>query len=174
MAIRKVRVPGRMETAALWEDGAVFVDYAHNAMSLENILRMLRAYTSGRVVVVFGCGGGRSRERRYEMGETAGKYADFSIITTDNPRYEEPEKIIEDIIIGMNKTEGSYVVIPDRRTAVRYAIEKRIPGDMIVIAGKGHETYQEIRGVRYQMDDRLLVSEAVRKIGREDVREYHY
>ena len=108
------------------------------------------------------------------MGETAGKYADFSIITTDNPRYEEPEKIIEDIIIGMNKTEGSYVVIPDRRTAVRYAIEKRIPGDMIVIAGKGHETYQEIRGVRYQMDDRLLVSEAVRKIGREDVREYHY
>lgn len=173
-AIRKVRVPGRMETAALWEDGAVFVDYAHNAMSLENILRMLRAYTSGRVVVVFGCGGGRSRDRRYEMGETAGKYADFSIITTDNPRYEEPEKIIEDIIIGMNKTEGSYVVIPDRRAAVRYAIEKRIPGDMIVIAGKGHETYQEIRGVCYRMDDRLLVKEAVREIGREDVREYHY
>lgn len=108
------------------------------------------------------------------MGETAGKYADFSIITTDNPRYEEPEKIIDDIITGMNRTEGSYMVIPDRREAVRYAIEKRIPGDMIVIAGKGHETYQEIRGVRYRMDDCLLVREAVRESGREDVREYYY
>jgi UDP-N-acetylmuramoyl-L-alanyl-D-glutamate--2,6-diaminopimelate ligase len=137
----------------------VFVDYAHNAMSLKSILKMLREYTEGRIVVVFGCGGNRSKERRYEMGEVAGKYADFAVITTDNPRYEEPKSIIKDILIGIKKTDGQYLVIEDRKEAVRYVIENRKSGDVIVVAGKGHETYQEIRGVRYELDDRMLIKE---------------
>ena len=154
-----LKISGRMEQVAAWKDGAVFVDYAHNAMSLKSILKMLREYTEGRIVVVFGCGGNRSKERRYEMGEVAGKYADFAVITTDNPRYEEPKSIIKDILIGIKKTDGQYLVIEDRKEAVRYVIENRKSGDVIVVAGKGHETYQEIRGVRYELDDRMLIKE---------------
>lgn len=157
----KIKVPGRMECVEGLTDCSVFVDYAHNAMSLESILQTVREYEAGRIVTVFGCGGNRSRERRFEMGETAGRYGDYTIITTDNPRYEEPEAIIHDIIAGIEKTKGTYEVEPDRREAVRHAIEKRKPGDVIILAGKGHETYQEIRGVRYDMDDRMLVKEAV-------------
>lgn len=157
--LKKIRIPGRMELAAAWRDGMVFVDYAHNAMSLKSILQMLREYADGRIVVVFGCGGNRSKERRYEMGEVAGRYADFTVITTDNPRYEEPGEIIKDILTGMKRTNGAYVVVEDRREAVRYAIENRKSGDVIIIAGKGHETYQEIQGIRYEMDDRKLVKE---------------
>ncbi len=160
-AVREIKVPGRMECVEGLMDASVFVDYAHNAMSLESILRTVREYEAGRIVTVFGCGGNRSRERRYEMGETAGTYGDYTIITTDNPRYEEPADIIQDIIKGIEKTEGAYRVVPDRREAVRHAIEKRKAGDVIIIAGKGHETYQEIRGVRYDMDDRMLVKEAM-------------
>ena len=93
------------------------------------------------------------------MGEVAGKYADFAVITTDNPRYDEPKSIIKDILIGIKKTDGQYLVIEDRKEAVRYVIENRKSGDVIVVAGKGHETYQEIRGVRYELDDRMLIKE---------------
>ena len=91
------------------------------------------------------------------MGEAAGKYADFTIITTDNPRYERPQDIIKDIEQGIKRTDGSYIIIEDRQEAIGYAVGMREPGDVILIAGKGHETYQEIRGVRYPMDDRELV-----------------
>lgn len=157
----RMRVPGRMEPVEGLLDASVFVDYAHNAMSLASILKTVREYEAGRLVVVFGCGGNRSRERRFEMGRTAGQYADLTIITTDNPRYEKPEAVIQDIITGIKDTNATYKAIMDRREAVRYAIKNRQPGDIIIIAGKGHETYQEIKGVRYYMDDRSLALEAI-------------
>ncbi len=160
----KVKVPGRMECVEGLSDCSVFVDYAHNAMSLGSILKTVREYEAGRIVVVFGCGGNRSKERRFEMGETAGLYGDFTVITTDNPRYEEPGQIIQDIITGISRTQGDYIAIADRRSAIRYAIEHRKPQDVIIIAGKGHETYQEIEGVRYEMDDRTLALEAIEAV----------
>lgn len=160
----KVKVPGRMECVEGLSDCSIFVDYAHNAMSLRSILKTVREYEAGRIVVVFGCGGNRAKERRFEMGEAAGLYGDFTVITTDNPRYEDPGQIIQDIITGINRTKGAYTAILDRRSAIRYAIEHREPQDVIIIAGKGHETYQEIKGVRYEMDDRELVLEAIEAV----------
>ena len=157
-AMRELYVPGRMEQIPSPEGCSIFLDYAHNAMSLSEALGTLRKYAPGRLVVVFGCGGGRSKERRYEMGETAGRLADHTIITSDNPRWENPEDIIADIVSGIRRTKGDYTVIQDRRQAVHYALKTRHYGDIILIAGKGHETYQEIRGIRYPMDDRELIS----------------
>lgn len=156
-ALGNVQVPGRMESVKGPGDCRILIDYAHNAMSLKKSLMTLREYQPGRLVVIFGCGGNRSPERRFTMGETAGKYADFTIITTDNPRFERPETIMADIECGIKRTDGRYKMIKDRREAVAYAIRKRQAGDVILIAGKGHETYQEIQGVRYPMDDRELV-----------------
>ena len=110
-------------------------------------------------MVLFGCGGNRSRLRRYEMGEIGGKMADFTIITADNSRYEKVEDIIEDIKTGINKTDGKYIVIPDRREAIGYSIQNAEEGDMICIIGKGHEDYQEIEGVRYHFSDREVAEE---------------
>jgi UDP-N-acetylmuramoyl-L-alanyl-D-glutamate--2,6-diaminopimelate ligase len=106
------------------------------------------------LICVFGCGGNRSKLRRYDMGEISGKMADLSVITADNSRFEKVEDIIEDIKIGMHKTDGEYVVIPDRREAIEYCIHNAKKDDMIVIVGKGHEDYQEIEGVRYHFSDR--------------------
>jgi len=159
--MKNVNIPGRMEKI---NDCMLYIDYAHNGMSLKSVLITLRVYRPGRIIVIFGCGGNRAKERRYEMGETAGKYADFTIITTDNPRYESPEHIIKDIERGMKKTKGSYKIIPDRQEAIYYAIQNQQPGDVILIAGKGHEDYQEIKGVRYEMDDRRLVREALQRL----------
>lgn len=156
-ALEEVQVPGRMEAVGTFADCRILVDYAHNAMSLRRCLETLREYQPKRLTVLFGCGGNRSRERRFSMGETAGTYADFTILTTDNPRFEAPEAILRDIEEGIRKTAGRYLVIPDREEAVRFAVNARRPGEIILIAGKGHETYQEIRGVRYPMDDRELV-----------------
>lgn len=156
-ALAEVRVPGRMEALPGLDGCRILIDYAHNAMSLQKSLETLREYEPKRLIVIFGCGGNRSRERRFMMGETAGRYADYTIITTDNPRYEVPQAIIKDIEWGIQKTEGAYRVIADRQEAVCYAIRTRKPGDVILIAGKGHETYQEIRGVKFPMDDRELV-----------------
>lgn len=156
-ALEKVRVPGRMEAVLSPKDCRILIDYAHNAMSLEQSLKTLRDYHPVRLAVIFGCGGNRSRERRFTMGETAGRYADFTIITTDNPRFEPPQAIMDDIECGIKRTDGRYILIEDRQEAVGYAIRMREPGDVILIAGKGHETYQEIQGVRYPMDDRELV-----------------
>lgn len=156
-ALERVQVPGRMESLPVIRNCKILVDYAHNAMSLKKSLETLREYGPKRLVVIFGCGGNRSRERRFMMGETAGRYADYTIITTDNPRYEAPQAIIEDIEAGMKKTDGQYKIIEDRQEAVSYAIRNRKDGDVILIAGKGHENYQEIQGIRYPMDDRELV-----------------
>ena len=163
-ALKDARVKGRIEMVKVSDEFTLMIDYAHNAMALESLLHTLRDYDPGRIVSVFGCGGNRSRTRRYEMGEVSGRLADFTIITSDNPRFEEPQEIINDIITGMKKTDGKYIDICDRGEAIKYAIAHGRPGDVIVIAGKGHETYQEIKGVKYDMDDRVLIQEALKEI----------
>lgn len=156
-----VRVRGRVELIPISDAFTILIDYAHNAVSLESILETLRDYQPGRLVAVFGCGGNRSKTRRYEMGEVAGRLADFTIITSDNPRFEEPQDIINDIVTGMSRTQGEYIEIMDRKEAFRYAILNARPGDVIVLAGKGHEDYQEIKGVKYHMDERELIREVL-------------
>lgn len=158
-ALLTAKVKGRIEMVKVSEQFTLLIDYAHNAMSLESLLKSLREYSPNRLICLFGCGGNRSRLRRYEMGEVSGRLADLTIITSDNPRYEEPQAIIEDIKNGMAKTGGQYVEICDRKQAIAYAIAHGEPGDIIVLAGKGHEDYQEICGVKYPMDERVLIAD---------------
>ncbi|SDB16057.1 UDP-N-acetylmuramoyl-L-alanyl-D-glutamate--2,6-diaminopimelate ligase [Eubacterium oxidoreducens] len=165
-ALAKAKVKGRIEMIKGSDEFSLMIDYAHNAMSLKSLLTTLKAYHPKRIVCVFGCGGNRSKLRRYEMGEVSGQYADLTIITSDNPRDEEPQAIIEDIKIGMAKTDGQYVEIADRKEAIRYAIEHGEKGDVIVLAGKGHEDYQEIKGVKYPMDERVLIAEVLEELKR--------
>ncbi|QDW73546.1 UDP-N-acetylmuramoyl-L-alanyl-D-glutamate--2,6-diaminopimelate ligase [Lachnospiraceae bacterium KGMB03038] len=169
-ALKVAKVKGRIEMVKVSDDFTLMIDYAHNAMSLESLLHTLRDYEPGRIVTVFGCGGNRSRTRRYEMGEVAGRLSDFTIITSDNPRFEEPQAIIDDIITGIKKTDGKYVSICDRKEAIKYAIQNGQPGDVIILAGKGHETYQEIEGVKYDMDERVLIREVLEELKEEHVR----
>lgn len=164
-ALLAAKVRGRIEPVKVSDQFTLLIDYAHNAMALESLLSTLKEYGHGRIVCVFGCGGNRSRERRFEMGEVSGRLADFTVITSDNPRFEEPEAIIADIVTGIQKTDGAYIAICDRKEAIAYAIEHGCPGDIIVVAGKGHEDYQEIRGVKYPMDDRQLVADILRERG---------
>ncbi len=163
-ALKTAKVKGRIEMVKVSDHFTMMIDYAHNAMSLESLLHTLRDYHPERIVTIFGCGGNRSKTRRYEMGEVSGKMSDFTIITSDNPRFEEPQDIIDDIVIGMKKTDGEYIAICDRKEAIRYAIENGKPGDVIILAGKGHETYQEIKGVKYDMDDRVLIREVLEEM----------
>ncbi len=156
-ALMTARVRGRIETVRVSDDFTVIIDYAHNAMALESLLSTLKDYEHGRLVCIFGCGGNRAKDRRFEMGEVSGRLADFTVITSDNPRFEEPGAIIADIVTGISRTGGAYVTIPDRGEAVAWAVAHGKPGDIIVLAGKGHEDYQEIKGVKYHMDDRELV-----------------
>ena len=148
------------------DEFTLMIDYAHNAMALESLLSTLREYNPHRLVCLFGCGGNRSRLRRYEMGEVSGKLADLTIITSDNPRDEDPQAIIDDIKTGMAKTNGRYVEIIDRREAIAYAIHHGEPGDIVILAGKGHEDYQEIEGKKYPMDERVLIAEILKERGR--------
>ena len=156
-----VKVKGRVEPVPVPGDYTLLIDYAHNAVSMENILTTLRAYRPHRLVCLFGAGGNRARSRRYEMGEVCGRLADLSVVTADNSRYENVMDIIEDIKIGLHKTEGKYVVIPDRKEAIKYCMESAQPGDIVVLAGKGHEDYQEINGVRYHLDEREVVDDVI-------------
>ena len=158
-ALAGIRVKGRVEIVPVSPKFTIMIDYAHNAMSLESLLTTLREYNPKRLVCMFGCGGNRSKLRRYEMGEVSSKLADLTVITSDNPRNEEPEAIIEDIIIGVKKADGEYVTIPDRKEAIRYCMVNAKEGDVIVLAGKGHEDYQEIQGKKYPMDERTLIAE---------------
>ncbi|MCI9621201.1 MAG: UDP-N-acetylmuramoyl-L-alanyl-D-glutamate--2,6-diaminopimelate ligase [Dorea sp.] len=163
-ALKVAKVRGRIEMVKVSDEFTMMIDYAHNAMSLESLLHTLRDYKPERIVTIFGCGGNRSKTRRYEMGEVSGRMSDFTIITSDNPRFEEPQDIIDDIITGIKKTDGEYIAVCDRKEAIRYSIEHGRPGDVIVLAGKGHETYQEIKGVKYDMDDRILVKEVLEEM----------
>lgn len=170
-ALKKAKVKGRIEMIKVSDEFTLMIDYAHNAMSLESLLTTLKEYNPKRLVCLFGCGGNRSKDRRYEMGEVSGRLADLTIISSDNPRFEEPQAIIDDIKIGIGKTDGKYVEICDRKEAIKYAIENGQPGDVIVLAGKGHEDYQEIKGVKYPMDERVLIAEVLEELAEEKKQE---
>lgn len=163
-ALEHIRVNGRMEIVHTSSHCTVLVDYAHNAVSMESLLKTLRDYSPKRLVCVFGCGGNRSKDRRYSMGEIGGRLADLCILTADNSRYEKVEDILADIRGSIEKTGGAFMEIPDRREAIRYSVFYAEPGDMIAVIGKGHEDYQEINGVRHHFLDREVIEEAVREL----------
>ena len=164
-ALLNAHVKGRMERIHISNTFSLFIDYAHNAMALESLLKSLKEYEPKRIVCLFGCGGNRSKARRFEMGEVSGRLADFTIITSDNPRDEEPMDIIADIVTGISRTSGKYIEIPDRKEAIRYSIKNAQEGDVIILAGKGHEDYQEIHGVKHPMDERVLIAEIMDEEG---------
>ncbi len=166
-ALWEAKTKGRIEMVKVSDQFTLMIDYAHNAMSLKSLLSTLREYEPKRLVCLFGCGGNRARARRFEMGEVSGNMADLTIITSDNPRFEDPQAIMEDIKTGIQKTGGRYVEIIDRKEAIRYAIANGMPGDVIVLAGKGHEDYQEIKGKKYPMDERTLIAEVLAELGKE-------
>ena len=159
MALKQIKVKGRVELIPISDKFTLMIDYAHNAMSLESLLTTLKEYHPKRLVCMFGCGGNRSKLRRYEMGEISSKLADVTVVTSDNPRDEEPQAIIDDIIVGVKKENGNYITIVDRKEAIKYCINHAKEGDVIVLAGKGHEDYQEIKGKKYHMDERELIQE---------------
>ncbi len=163
-ALEHVKVQGRVEVMPVSEDFSVLIDFAHNGVSSESVLSTLREYNPHRIVSIFGCGGNRSKVRRYEMGEVIGRMSELAIITSDNPRRENVMDIIEDIKVGMEKSEGAYVVIPDREEAVAYALKHAEKGDMIILLGKGHEEYQEINGVKYHYSDREAIVKGMKKV----------
>lgn len=164
--LRDVKVKGRVEPVPAPGNYTLLLDYAHNAVSMESILTTLREYEPKRLICMFGAGGNRPKVRRYEMGEASGRLADLSVITADNSRFEDVLDIIEDIKTGMRKTDGKYIEIPDRREAIRWCIEHAEDGDIIVLAGKGSEDYQEIKGVRYPFDERVVIREILDSLGK--------
>lgn len=162
--LKKIKIKGRLEQIVNKYGYFIFIDYAHNALSMESVLKTLREYNPKRIITLFGAGGNRSKVRRLEMGEKASCISDLCVITSDNPRFEDPIQIINDIKQGINKTKGNYIIIPDRKEAIKYCIENAKNGDMILLAGKGHEDYQEIKGVKYPFDERLIVSEILKNL----------
>ena len=152
-ALENISVPGRMQPIENNFGVNILVDYAHNAAALESVLDTLKEYTEGRIITVFGCGGNRSRTRRFEMGEVSGNLSDYTVITSDNPRNEEPDAIIADIITGISKTTGKYEVEPDRSKAIKLSINMAQKGDTVLIAGKGHEDYQIFADKTIHFDD---------------------
>lgn len=163
--IRKVkRVPGRMEFIESFDGADIFVDFAHTPDGLENLLKSLREITKNRLILVFGCGGNRDITKRSIMGKIAGKYADFSIITSDNPRFEDAYQIISEIERGYRTKSLSYITIQNREMAIAYAISKLKEGDVLVVSGKGAEEYQEIMGVKFKFSDRETIKEVIAKI----------
>ena len=157
--LENIVVPGRNELVPNKEELAIMIDYAHTAESLENILQATKTYTPGRVICVFGCGGDRDTEKRPRMGEVSGRVADYTIVTTDNPRTEKPEDIISEIEKGISKTKGKYEIVVDRKEAIAKAIKMMNKRDIVIIAGKGHEVYQEINGEKKPFDEREIIKE---------------
>jgi len=169
-ALEQVRVPGRSEMVDNKLELPVMIDYAHSPESLQNILQAAKAYTRGRVISVFGCGGDRDKGKRPVMGEISGRIANYTIITTDNPRTENPETIISEIEEGIKKTKGNYETIENRTEAIRKAIQMANKIDIIILAGKGHETYQEINGTKYPFDERIIVRDIVEELEKDKKR----
>ena len=152
-------VPGRVEVLDTHTPYKVILDYAHSPDALENVLKTVRAFTRGRLIALVGCGGDRDKGKRPMMGEIVGRMADFSILTSDNPRTEDPMLILAAVEEGMKRTDGEYVVIENRREAIRHALEMGRAGDVIILAGKGNETYQDIMGVKHPFDEKVVVQE---------------
>lgn len=159
------QVVGRMEPVDGGQDFLVVVDYAHTPDSIRTVLAAARPLATGRVIVVFGCGGDRDRAKRFPMGAAATEGADLTVITTDNPRSEDPNDIIADVERGAAASGGRYVVEPDRRSAIRLALGEARPGDVVVVAGKGHESEQELAGGSVPFDDRVVVHEELESLG---------
>lgn len=167
-ALLEVRVPGRSELVSNKKELTIMIDYAHTPESLENILSAVKSYTRGRVISVFGCGGDRDSAKRPIMGEISGRVADYTIITTDNPRTERPEEIIDEIEEGIKKTKGNYKIVVDRTEAIKEAIKMANKIDIVVLAGKGHEPYQEINGKKYPFDERVIINNVIEEILEEE------
>ncbi len=156
-------IPGRVENLNTYgRNFSIVLDYCHKPEPLENVLNMIKGYAKGRVVCIFGCGGNRDAAKRPIMGKIAENIADFCIVTSDNPRFEDPYTIINDILAGMEK--DNHIVVEDRKKAIKYAIEHAQPGDVILLAGKGHEDYQEIKGVHYPFDEKRIVKEILEEL----------
>jgi UDP-N-acetylmuramyl tripeptide synthase len=175
-------VPGRLERVPS-DRGSIFVDYAHTPEALKNVLEALQRIRKGRIITVMGCGGDRDKTKRPLMGKQAAAGSDFVVVTSDNPRTEDPLAIIDQIVKGVlaagsklccdpldgsGPASGLYCVIPDRREAIAWAVKKVRNHDILLVAGKGHETYQEINGVRYPFDDRQIIREELRKLSAGD------
>lgn len=158
-------VPGRFEPVAGGQPFAVIVDYAHTPDSLENVLKTAREFAAGRIITVFGCGGDRDRGKRPVMGEIAARLSDLAVVTSDNPRTEDPASIITDIKAGIEQVTGEYLIEPDRRDAIMLACSRAKAGDLVLIAGKGHEDYQEINGQKFPFDDRVVARECLGRLG---------
>lgn len=162
--LESIVIPGRNELVPNDKELSIMIDYAHTPESLENLLSSIKAYTMGRIICVFGCGGDRDKEKRPQMGEIAGRLADFTIVTSDNPRSEKPEDIVNDIEQGIAKTKGKYKVIVDRKEAIKEAIKMMKKRDIVILAGKGHEIYQEINGKMNEFDERKIVKEILKNM----------
>lgn len=152
-------VPGRAELLETYTPYKVLLDYSHSPAAMKNILSTVRGFVKGRIILLFGCGGDRDQGKRPLMGEAAGQAADYTIITSDNPRSENPEDILRDIVSGIQKTDGAYEVIENRRDAIEKALSMAKEGDVVILAGKGDETYQEINGVKRPFDEKQIVKE---------------
>lgn len=164
-------VPGRIEMLDTNTPYKVILDYSHSPDALENILTAVRTFTRNRVIALFGCGGDRDQGKRPLMGEIGGRLADFSILTSDNPRTEDPNAILRSIERGIQKTQGRYTIIENRRDAIRFALSMGQEGDVIVLAGKGHETYQDVMGVKKPFDEKVVVQELLVEMGEGDAKE---
>ena len=162
--MREAKVCGRVEVLSVLPYATIIIDYAHNGVSLENILKTLEHYDHKRLICVFGSVGGRTKIRRKELGDVASRECDLSILTSDNPDFEDPIEIINDIAKSFDKNKNKYLVEPDRKKAVQLAVRMAREGDMIVLAGKGHETYQLIKGVKVPFCEKEIVKEEAKKI----------
>ena len=157
---RVPHVKGRVEVVPTpGKDYTILIDYAHSPDGLENVLRSVKGFAKGRTVALFGCGGDRDKAKRPKMGKIACDIADFVVVTTDNPRTEVPGDIIRDILAGMEGTKTPYTVVEDRIQAIHWAMDHAEAGDVIVLCGKGHETYQEVNHVKHPMDEREIVAD---------------
>lgn len=161
-------VPGRAEVLDTHTDYKVVLDYSHSPDALDNILSAIREFIKGRLIVVFGCGGDRDQGKRPLMGAIAGRLADFSILTSDNPRLEDPNDILEAIEQGIRPTGGQYTVIENRREAIKHALQLASLGDVVLLAGKGHETYQEIAGIKRPFNEKSIVTELLLELKEEE------
>ena len=158
-------VKGRVEAVPTGKEYTILIDYSHKPDALENVLRTLRPVTKGRLITLFGCGGDRDRQKRPVMGKVAAEFSDFVIVTSDNPRTEDPDAIIAEIVEGLRDTETPYHVLTDRIDAIHYAIDNAAPGDVILLAGKGHEDYQIVGHEKHHMDEREIVADYLKEKG---------
>ena len=156
-------VKGRMEKIPTDKEFSIIIDYAHSPDGLEKLIHTAKGFSKGRVITLFGCGGDRDKTKRPLMGEISGRFSDYTIITSDNPRTENPISIIEDIFSGIRKTDGKYTVIPDRRLAIEHAISIARKNDVILLAGKGQEDYQIIGEEKIHFDEREIVEKILQK-----------